>query len=156
MSKPDINHEDIKLSQRQASAPYAEGKPSEVKDVWWIYANRKVGSYPAATEQSGKWLVFIPTAQVDEVWAIIKQATEEGKLGDSSKVATAASNRYDSSERVICVYTYDWTDEKDVRQVRAELRKLGITRKIAYKSDEDTLSGKYRMTGHTKISKYYE
>lgn len=156
MRKSTISQEDIKERRRQLSDTYAEGKPSEVTEVWWIYARRQVGSYPATTAQNGKWLVFIPTEQVDEVWATIKQATEEGKLGSSSKVATAASNHYDSRERVICVYTYDWTDAEDVRRVRAELRKLGITRKIAYKSDEDTLAGKYQATGHTKISKYYE
>jgi hypothetical protein len=34
--------------------------------------------------------------------------------------------------------------------------KLGVVNKIPYKSDEDTLSGKYRITGHRRISKYYE
>jgi len=40
--------------------------------------------------------------------------------------------------------------------VREELRNLDITNKIPYKADEDTLSGKYIVRGHTKISKYYE
>jgi hypothetical protein len=40
------------------------------------------------------------------------------------------------------VYTYDWQDEKDVRRVRQELRELGITQRIPYKSDEETRAGK--------------
>jgi len=80
------------------------------------------------------------------------------KIGAPSKVATARPNPLaaESGAKVICVYTYDWTDEKDVKRVREELRKFGVVNKIPYKSDEDTLSGKYRVTGHTRISKYYE
>jgi hypothetical protein len=75
-----------------------------------------------------------------------------------AKVATARPNPHatDPDKKVMCVYTYDWTDEKDVQRVREELRKLGITSKIPYKADEDTLAGKYRIFGDTKISKYYE
>ncbi len=92
------------------------------------------------------------------MWSRIKNAVEEGKLGDSAKVATARPNSLarKSNGKIICVYTYDWTDEKDIKRIREELRKLGITNKIPYKADEDTLSGKYRIKGHKGISKYYE
>jgi hypothetical protein len=137
--------------------PHFNDKPSEVTNIYWIYAERKKGKYPKP-RRSGKWLIFVDPKNVDEVWAKIKKATEEGKLGDDVKVATAKPNPLagKSGANVICVYTYDWTDEKDVKRVREELRKLGVVNKIPYKSDEDTLSGKYRVTGHTKISKYYE
>ena len=59
-------------------------------------------------------------------------------------------------EFVICVYTYDWRDAADVGRVRQRLRELGMTQRIAYKSDEDTHMGKYRARGHSRISKYYE
>ena len=160
--KPDRKsvprHEAIKKRQRGLALPYANCKPSEVTDFPWIYARRKTGSYPPATPQSGKWLIFVPFAQVDGVWATIKTATEEGKLGEGAKVATAKPNprAKDASAKVICVYTYDWTDEDDVRRIRQELRALGITQKIPYKADQDTFDGKYQVTGHTRISKYYE
>ncbi len=151
-------HELIKAKQREISLPYSDAKPSEVTDVYWIYAERKRGKYPKATPRSGKWLIFVDPENVDEVWAKIKKAVEEGKLGDSAKVSTAKPNPLagKSKAHVICVYTYDWTDEKDVKRIREELRKLGITNKIPYKADEDTLKGKYRITGHRRISKYYE
>lgn len=157
MKWEDVDHEFIKFHQRRLSSPHAESKPSEVTDVYWIHAERKAGEYPEATETSGKWLVFVNAEKVDEIWAQIKKATEEGKLGDSSKVATARpnSNATDQNKKVICVYTYDWTNEYDVRRVREELRQLGVTRKIPYKADQDTMDGKYRKTGHTRISKYY-
>jgi hypothetical protein len=151
-------HLSIKKMQRERSSSYSDAKPSEVTDVYWIYAKREKGRYPKPTIKSGKWLVFVAPKNVDEVWAKIKKATEEGKLGNDAKVATAKPNPLAGKSRakVICVYTYDWTDEKDVKRIREELRKLGVVNKIPYKADEDTLSGKYQVTGHTKISKYYE
>ena len=102
--------------------------------------------------------MFVRNENVDEVWEKIKKATEEGKLGDSAKVATAKPNpnATNSDTKVICVYTYDWADERDVKRIREEIRNLGITNKIPYKADEATLSGKYRIKGDTRISKYYE
>lgn len=151
-------HELIKATQREISLPYSDAKPSKVTDVYWIYPIRKKGKYPKATPRSGKWLIFVDPENVDEVWAKIKKAVEEGKLGDSAKVSTAKPNPLAGKSRahVICVYTYDWTDENDVKRIREELRKLGITNKIPYKADEDTLKGKYQITGHRRISKYYE
>ena len=151
-------HESIKLMQREVSLPYSDAKPSEVTDVYWIYAKRREGKYPKPTRRSGKWLVFVEKKDVDEVWAEIKKAVEGGKLGSDAKVATAKPNPHatNPNRRVICVYTYDYTDDKDVMRVREGLRTLGITNKIPYKTDEDTLSGKYQITGHTRISKYFE
>lgn len=135
----------------------SDAKPSEVTDVYWLFAYRKKGEYPKATPRSGKWLIFVDPEEVDEWWAKIKDAVEEGKLGGCAKVSTAKPNPYATSrKRVICVYTYDSTDEKDVKRIREELRKLGVTWKIPYKTDEDTVSGKYSKKGHRRISKYYE
>src|SRR5262245_15869141 len=132
--------------KKPAEAPVAvDPKPSEETDVYWLHAARKTGSYPASTENCGKWLVFVPLSQIDEVWAKIKLATEEGRLGSAAKVGTARPNpnATNRASKVICVYTYDWTDEADVRRVRHELRALGITSKIPYKADEDTYAGRY-------------
>lgn len=151
-------HEKMKLTQAQIAAQFSESNPSEVSEVRWIYAIRAQGNYPAATEQSGKWLVFAPWNEIDEVWKKIKEATSSGKLGGSAKVATNMGSwtAADPENSVICVYTYDWTDDEDMTRIREELRALGITRKIAYKSDEDTLAGKYKATGDRGFSKRYE
>jgi len=114
--------------------------------------------YPESTDRCGKWLLFIPTEQIDDVWSHIKQATEEGRLGGSAKVATARPNpnAINPNQHVICVYTYDIEDEDDVTRVREELRQLGFTRKIPYKTDDATYAGKYRVRGNTRISARYE
>ncbi len=92
MEKKANRHGSIKAKQRELSLPYSDAKPSEITDVYWIYAMRKKGKYPKATQRSGKWLIFVDLQNVDEVWAKIKEATEEGKLGDSAKVATSKPN----------------------------------------------------------------
>ena len=151
-------HEAMKANQRELARRYAAMNPSEVTEVYWLYAIRQGGTYPRPTVRSGKWQIFVGIQDIDIVWTKIKQTTEAGTLGGSSKVATAKPNpnATDPQTKVICVYTYDWTDEADVRRIRAELRTLGITQKIPYKADEDTLRGRYRITGHRRISKYYE
>jgi hypothetical protein len=158
MKRHSNDHEAIRAKQKEIYLPHTDARPTEVTDVYWIFAHRKRGKYPESTERSGKWLIFVDPEDVDEIWSNVKEAIEEGRLGSSAKVSTAKPNRLagESKQKVICVYTYDWMDEVDVRKIREELRKIGITNKIPYKADEDTLSGKYRVTGHTKISKYYE
>ena len=132
--------------------------PSMVKDEYWLFAHRKEGEYPSRTKNSGKWLIFVHERKVDEIWEIIKNATEKGKLGSSSKVATAKPNpnAFHPRIKVICVYTYDWTDEDDVMRIRRELRDLGFHKLMSYKSDEDTRADLYSVKGDTGISKYYE
>jgi hypothetical protein len=132
--------------------------PSEITDVYWLLAERKFGTYPESTERCGKWLIFVPVAEIDELWVKIALATEEGRLGGSAKVATSKPNpnARDPNTRVICVYTYDWTDAEDRGRVRQALRELGIQQKIPYKADQDTLAGRYENRGDRKIAKFYE
>lgn len=131
-------------------------KPSEVVDDYWVYAF-DIKHKHLEPKNPGKWLIFVDVKEVDGIWKKIKEATENGLLWRSAKVATMKPNQYatDQNTKVICVYTYDWTHEADVMHIREELRKLGIIQKIPYKADEDTYNGKYQVKGHTRISKYY-
>lgn len=149
--------------------------PSTYDQDYWIWARaphgRRIPEDPRQRRtlrirqlkegklRSGKWLVFASRENVDEVWEKIREATEAGRLGTSAKVRTAMPHLAEPPEwkerRVICVYTRDWTDEQDVMRVREELGKLGITKEIPYKSDEDTLGGKYAVMGHKRIAKYW-
>lgn len=134
-----------------------DGNPSEETDEYWIYARRKVGTYPRHTSRGGKWDVFVVNSRVDVVWAQIKAAVEEGKLGNEAKVRTAlpSPNSHAPNSKVICVYTYDGDDEEDVMRVRDALRKLGITGKIGWKADDATRQGLYQVHGDTRISRYW-
>ena len=148
------------MAKRSKPESHGDGepKPSQVTEAYWLSAERKAGEYPAHTERGGKWLIFVPVAQIDEVWAKVKDATEKGLLGGSAKVATGKPNpnATNPGAKVICVYTYDWTDEEDVRRVRGAIRELGIVANIPYKADNDTLAGNYANRGQKRISKYYE
>ena len=143
--------------KNDSSPSICNENPSQIMNVYWLFAERKQESYLQTSENSGKWLIFVPIAQVDNIWSKIKSATEEGRLGHLTKVATAKTNpnASDSATKVICVYTYDWADKEDVMRIRQELRQLGIIWKIPYKADEDTESGRYANRGTRHISKYY-
>ncbi|HYU73874.1 MAG TPA: putative phosphothreonine lyase domain-containing protein [Ktedonobacteraceae bacterium] len=118
----------LELLQTQRQPYTTEGNPTEVTNHAWIYALRKQGSYPAKTERSGKWLIFLSAQSIDRYWAKIKEAVEQGQLGEQAKVSTLNKGsmppevRRKKEERgdtrfVICVYTYDYADEADVMSV---------------------------------------
>ena len=100
---------------------------------------------------------LIKTAEIDDWWAKIKAATENGLLGGSAKVATMKPNPNVTANdtRLICVYTYDLGDERDCLRVRQALRNLGVTWQIPYKTDADTYAGKYAKNG-MRVSKRFE
>ena len=126
-------------------------------DDYWVYAHRKHGEYPEYTSRGGKWLIFVSSLNLDALWTKIKNAVENGSLGGMAKAPAKRNPPFQSSNHgVICVYTYDWEDVQDVKRIRQELRRLGIRRKISYKTDEDTEQGMYRANSGDKISKYYE
>jgi hypothetical protein len=118
--------------------------PSQITDDYWFYAHG-----PAVCDadacRTGKWLVFVPARQVDRWWERVRLATEHGQLGTSAKAATARRNDLAASQRtkLICVYTRDWQDQDDVRRVLRQLRVLGVTSRLSYKTDEATMSGVY-------------
>lgn len=140
--------------------PYADSKPSEVSEVYWIYAERRKVPYPGPTRRSGKWLVLGDVGRIDGLWARVKVATESGRLGGRSKAATSKPNptAADPNTRAICVYTYDSEDLEDVMRVRDELRALGVVEKIGYKTDEKTVAGIYVSRGYKaeEIRRYFD
>jgi|GEM_PF-264206 len=139
-------------------------KPSQVTIVRWIHARRRKGEYPPLLN-GGKWLIFVNPQNVNEVWVKVKNATEEGKLGWWAQVSTARPIRKTTIPKmhVMCVPTYDWTDRKDVKRIREELRKLGITNEIPYITNVD-MPDDYlhlikladKLEEIKNISKYYE
>jgi hypothetical protein len=130
-------------------------QPSEETTPFFLWAFARGIRYPAPTKRSGKWLLFVPKADVDEVWPRLREALDTGRLGACAKVSTARPNLNspDPKRHVICVYTYDSKDIKDKNRVLASLRELGFKGSIPYKTDEDTRAGHYKVRGHRKISK---
>ncbi|KAI7112785.1 hypothetical protein KC352_g35264, partial [Hortaea werneckii] len=87
----------------------------------------------------GKWMLFPSPDNLPRTWRLVAEATAAGKLGPTTKVATHDPSST-KPERVICVYTFDFSDIKDVRRVLHELAELGLCgprdqRGIFYKAD---------------------
>lgn len=132
--------------------------PSTQTEKFWLTKRRTIEGYPEPGERAGKWLIFVERAKVDVWWIDISNAVELGKLGHVAQVSTARPNRLsrDPSMHVICVFTYDHSDAADVRRVRNVLREMGVTWKIAYKTNAATRAGKYRVHEDTQVSTYWE
>jgi hypothetical protein len=73
-------------------------------------------------------MLFCTVFEINEIWAVIAKATANNELGIAAKVATK-SNADQRTERLICVYTEDFTNRKDVIRVAEQLKQLGLLKK---------------------------
>jgi hypothetical protein len=105
-------------------------KPSTCADEYWLYA-----SYPPKKFMDvaciGKWLIFVPRSQIDDVWERVETDIKLGKLGYSAKVSTAMKNK--KPDHVICVYVTPFNKD----DVKSHLNIMGFER-TPYKSNELT------------------
>jgi hypothetical protein len=90
-------------------------------------------------------MLFPLPNQVDEIWGIVAKGTLDGRLGSAAKVATDIGDG--KPERLVCIYTEDFSDVKDVKRVLKEMRRLGLVSSekgakwIYYKMDAYTYLG---------------
>ncbi|KAF3060325.1 hypothetical protein GL218_09550 [Daldinia childiae] len=84
----------------------------------------------------GKWMLFCSVFQVNEIWETVAKATANNELGIGAKVAPRSTTDK-RTDRLICVYTADFSDTKDVKRVVEKLKQLGLIqardRSIYYK-----------------------
>ncbi|KAI1826302.1 hypothetical protein F4861DRAFT_537153 [Xylaria intraflava] len=89
----------------------------------------------------GKWLLFRPASEVNEVWGVIAKATAGNKLGIAAKVEPM-NTAVQRPGRLICVYTADFSDRADVIRVARKLKQLGLASEtLYYKPDAFTYLG---------------
>ena len=105
----------------------------QTNNLTWIKAYGRLPS--KKIKNRGKWMTYIPIEYANDVWKKIQISTEQGNLGYYSKMS-APILRSDRKTMVcvLCVYTYDCHDIKDIIRVREELRKLGFVKPISYQS----------------------
>ena len=82
-------------------------------------------------------MLFCPATEVNEVWEIVAKATAHNELGIAAKVAPRSPLEDPRKDRLLCVYTADFTDRADVGRVLQKLRELKLVeargRPIYYK-----------------------
>ncbi|KPM40178.1 hypothetical protein AK830_g6366 [Neonectria ditissima] len=95
--------------------------------------------------RAGKWMLFCPPAEVNDVWEIVAKSTANNELGIAAKVAPRSVNDDPRKDRIVCVYTSDFGDKADVGRVLQKLRELRLVeargRPIYYKPDAFTYMG---------------
>lgn len=69
-------------------------------------------------------MLFCESDDVNAVWAVVARGTANNELGIASKVA--ADTGEERKQRLICVYTKDFSDLKDVARVANKLREYGL------------------------------
>jgi hypothetical protein len=132
-------------------------KPSNIFDQYWLYAHNKTNNITIQDSFVGKWMLFVLNNDMDNIWDIIKNETENGNLGISSKIATMKNNpnTLNNSYKVICVYTYDYSDKDNVEKIGKKLIELlNLNKPIYYKTDQQTIENNYRIKGSKKASLY--
>ena len=89
----------------------------------------------------GKWMWFVDSNHVDDVFVQVACSLVEGKLGQSAKVPPPDTSKQHDKSCVVIIYTKDYRNEADVLRVGLELRKLGANQTtLSYKPDVFTFS----------------
>lgn len=125
----------IQMVQRARMAHDADAAPSQVPGVYWVEAKSQQPDTPQPTARSGEWRIPTTVQAIDALWERIKMATQAGQLGYKAKASTRpAKGQADGDARVICVRTYDGTDQADVERIAAQLHEMQIT-EMSYHQD---------------------
>ncbi len=116
--------------------------PSTNISGWWLYAAKPKLKDFTSSRDTGKWCIFKDCHEIDEAWAKIKKACENGDL-IVAKVATALGALTHNDTHVICVYNYSWKDSEEIQKIRNTLFDMGFTEPLKYKRDIDTINNVY-------------
>jgi hypothetical protein len=88
----------------------------------------------------GKWMLLFDPKDIDEKWNTIARAMYSGFLDASTAKVAPAGHPYG---HLICVYTYNFMDLREVMKLRQQLLDLGFEEPLDYKADIYTNTGIY-------------
>jgi hypothetical protein len=110
-----------------------------------------------STPRTGKWMLWPEGEEAKEVWRIICTLTSSHELGIQAKIS-CERNKELEGERLICVYTSDSDDVRDLQRVVDKLREsVDPKYRLIYKEDSMTRAGFYseRHAGARKEKRTY-
>lgn len=118
---PDLDL--IQLVQRARMAHDDRARPSQIGGAYWLEAQAPPGAVAGPTVRAVALRADCDVAEVDAVWALLRKATQAGRLGYKAKVATAAREAA-TERRELRVLVADRADAAALARVQAELRTL--------------------------------
>lgn len=71
-------------------------------------------------------MLFCAPSDVNDVWSLVAKATVDNTLGVAAKVAPRSPLEDPRKDRLICVYTSDFSDKPDIGRVLQRLRELHL------------------------------
>lgn len=125
-----------------------KAKGTITRNVTSLRKKLETDLFAAAQEKgcrTGKWMLFPGPDYVNSSWSLVATATANNELGIAAKVATDEGNP--NKDRLICVYTENFEDKKDVKRVLGRLHAMGLCNRngalgegqaIYYKADAYT------------------
>jgi len=112
------------------------GTPTKLLSMTHIWSFRSGDAMPDLPD-NGKWMIFESADTVDRIWRVIKQATEQGKLGIAAKVSSKGlADRSRTKKYLICVYTENYHDKEEITRVKSVLQALGVDTLHSYKTSQ--------------------
>lgn len=69
-------------------------------------------------------MLFCTPEEVNEVWSVVARNTINNDLGIAAKVAPNDGDP--EKQRLMCIYTKDFSDMEDVKRVVQKLKSLGL------------------------------
>ena len=127
-------------------------KPTEIYDHFWVRV--RVPTPDKKVDILGKWLVFKNFDEIDDTWERIRTSVVTNTL-QGCVHAVCTTMKYNptmegpgpSTTGVICVYT----EEHDIDAIGFKLIEI-VQQDIKYKTESDSLAGKYVHTGAGKVT----
>ena len=115
-------------------------QPSTTQHLPWLFQVAP-GRLFESTGQSGKWCVYRTTDGIDTAWRVVRALVTNDILLAAKVSTRQAVDSGGHGQHVICVYTPDSQDWKEVLRVREVLRAAGFEGRLQYRRDADTMAG---------------
>jgi hypothetical protein len=127
------------LHERQTGYRFIEAHNTQARNV---EENKYSELQDSCQDVSGKWIIPCSQDTVDEKWEVVKQLTRQGLVYEAKVACT--NDEY--PENALFVYVYNSDDLQVVAKMHNTLLVNGVLDKgqsITYKTNRDTLDGKY-------------